>query len=150
LQNMGIGRGMKIGKEGIAGTIAALTAWEKRDHAAVRATEMEHLRLWMARFSAIPGLKPSIVPDPTQNPLDRLKLEVVPESGTTAWALADALARADPPIIVRDHEIEHGYFYLDSCNLHPGEAAVVADQVARVMAEIRGKPSPTLDDLREA
>lgn len=37
LQNRGIGRGMKVGKEGIAGTIAALDAWERRDHAAVRA-----------------------------------------------------------------------------------------------------------------
>ncbi len=34
LQNGGIGRGMKVGKEGIAGTIAALEAWERRDHAA--------------------------------------------------------------------------------------------------------------------
>ena len=39
LQNGGIGRGMKVGKEGIAGTIAALQAWERRDHAAVRAAE---------------------------------------------------------------------------------------------------------------
>jgi D-glucosaminate-6-phosphate ammonia-lyase len=37
LQNHGIGRGMKVGKEGMAGTIAALEAWENRDHAAVRA-----------------------------------------------------------------------------------------------------------------
>ena len=39
LQNGGIGRGMKVGKEGIAGAIAALEAWERRDHAAVRARE---------------------------------------------------------------------------------------------------------------
>ena len=30
---------MKVGKEGIAGAIAALEAWERRDHAAVRARE---------------------------------------------------------------------------------------------------------------
>ena len=34
LQNVGIGRGFKVGKESIAGTIAALEAWETRDHAA--------------------------------------------------------------------------------------------------------------------
>src|SRR5262245_1405043 len=149
LQNYGIGRGMKVGKESIAGAIAALEAWGRRDHAAVRAREGGYLKLWMDRLAKVPGLKPSIVPDPTDNPLDRLKLEVSPaDSGTTAWALAAALARADPPVIVRDHEVEHGHFYLDPCNLHPGEAAVVADQITAVAAAIRGQRSPDLADLR--
>jgi len=149
LQNNGIGRGMKVGKESIAGTIAALEAWGKRDHKAVRARETGYLKLWMERLAKIPGLRPSIVPDPTDNPLDRLKLEInAAESGTTAWALAAALARAEPPVIVRDHEVEHGHFYLDPCNLHPGEAEVVADQIAAVAATVRGKPSPNLADMR--
>jgi L-seryl-tRNA(Ser) seleniumtransferase len=149
LQNNGIGRGMKVGKESIAGTIAALEAWGKRDHAAVRARETGYLKLWMDRLAKLPGLRPSIVPDPTDNPLDRLKLEVHPAgSGTTAWGLAAALARAEPPVIVRDHEVEHGHFYLDPCNLHPGEAEVVADQIAAVAAAIRGQPSPDLADMR--
>jgi L-seryl-tRNA(Ser) seleniumtransferase len=149
LQNCGIGRGMKVGKEGIAGAIAALEAWGKRDHAAARARESGHLRLWMQRLAAVPGVKASIVPDPTGNPLDRLKLEVMPaEAGTTAGALAAALAGAEPPVIVRDHEIEHGHFYLDPCNLHPGEAEVVADQIVAVAAAIRGQPSPTPAELR--
>ena len=149
LQNNGIGRGMKVGKESIAGTIAALEAWGKRDHKAVRARETGYLKLWMDRLAKVPGLRPSIVPDPTDNPLDRLKLEVnAAESGTTAWALASALARAEPPVIVRDHEVEHGHFYLDPCNLHPGEAEVVANQIAAVAASIRGKPSPDLADMR--
>ena len=106
LQNCGIGRGMKVGKESVAGAIAALEAWGRRDHAAVRAREAGYLKLWMERLAKVPGLKPSIVPDPTGNPLDRLKLEVADAgSGTTAWALAAALARAEPPVIVRDHEV---------------------------------------------
>ncbi len=149
LQNNGIGRGMKVGKESIAGTIAALEAWGKRDHIAVRARETGYLKLWMDRLAKVPGLRPSIVPDPTDNPLDRLKLEVnAAESGTTAWALASALARAEPPVIVRDHEVEHGHFYLDPCNLHPGEAEVVANQIAAIATAIRGKPSPDLADMR--
>jgi L-seryl-tRNA(Ser) seleniumtransferase len=39
LQNAGIGRGFKVGKEGIVGAIAALDAWCKRDHAAHRRAE---------------------------------------------------------------------------------------------------------------
>jgi D-glucosaminate-6-phosphate ammonia-lyase len=148
LQNCGIGRGMKVGKEGIAGAIAALEAWAARDHAAVRARETRSLELWRERFALVPGLRPSIVPDPTGNPLDRLKVEVVEaEAGTTAWALSSALGAGDPPVIVRDHEVEHGYFYLDPCNLHPGEAEVVADQIVETAKRIRGKPSPTPQEL---
>lgn len=130
LQNNGIGRGMKVGKESIAGTIAALEAWGRRDHAAVRATEDGHLALWAKRFANLAGVSATIVPDPTGNPLSRLKLALDPETARiTAWDLADRLAAGDPPVIVRDHEVEHGFFYLDPCNLHPGEAEKVADRI---------------------
>jgi D-glucosaminate-6-phosphate ammonia-lyase len=148
LQNCGIGRGMKVGKEGIAGAIAALDAWAVRDHAAVRARETGYLELWRKRFATVPGLRATIEPDPTGNPLDRLRLEVIEaEAGTTAWALSAALAAGSPPVIVRDHEVEHGYFYLDPCNLHSGEAEVVADQIVAIAKRIRGKPSPTPQEL---
>jgi D-glucosaminate-6-phosphate ammonia-lyase len=150
LQNWGIGRGMKAGKESIVGATAALRAWSGRDHAAVRALERSHLDLWIDRLDGLLGLRIAIVPDPTGNPLDRLKIEVAPgEAGTTAWALAAALAAGDPPVIVRDHEAEHGRFYLDPCNLHPGEAEAVAHTIARTLEAIRGQPSRSLEELRE-
>jgi L-seryl-tRNA(Ser) seleniumtransferase len=149
LQNYGIGRGMKVGKEGIAGAVAALEAWAQRDHAAVRERERSYLELWRRHLNALPGLTATIVPEPTGNPLDRLEVVVDPrEAGTTAWALASALAAGDPPVIVRDHEVEHGRFFLDPCNLHPGEAEVVAEAVANALASIRGRPSPSLAELR--
>jgi L-seryl-tRNA(Ser) seleniumtransferase len=126
LQNRGIGRGMKVGKESVAGVIAALEAWERRDHAGIRERERAALQLWQGALARIPGIFATIVPDPTDNPLDRLMVQVLPESGFTAASLAAALAAGDPPVIVRDHEKERGHFYLDPCNLHPGEAEIVA------------------------
>ena len=62
----------------------------------------------------------TIVPDPTDNPLDRLKVTIAPQdSRITAWNLAMRLAMGDRPVIVLDHEVEHGHFFLDPCNLHP-------------------------------
>jgi L-seryl-tRNA(Ser) seleniumtransferase len=153
LQSFGIGRGMKVGKEGIVGTIAALEAWAKRDHAAVRALETGHLTLWRERLSGRPGVTVTLEPDPTNNPLDRLKVAVDPEAArTTAWELADALAVGDPPVIVRDHEVEHGYFYLDPCNLHQGEAAIVADRMIQELekAQRHGKPGTISAAARKA
>jgi L-seryl-tRNA(Ser) seleniumtransferase len=153
LQNCGIGRGMKVGKEGMVGTIAALDAWATRDHAAVRAVESAHLTLWQERLGGRPGVRVSIEPDPTNNPLDRLKVVVIPDAARiTAWDLADALAAGDPPVIVRDHEAEHGYFSLDPCNLHPGEAAIVADRIIQELARAqqRGEPGVITATERKA
>jgi len=138
MQNMGIGRGMKIGKEGILGTIAALEAWEKRDHAAVRERETRYLELWEQKLSGRPGVTPIREADPTNYPLDRLKVAIEPKGAhITAWDLADALAAGQTPIIVRDHEVEHGYFYLDPCNLHPGQETLVAERLVEELDKAR-------------
>ncbi|QND17809.1 aminotransferase class V-fold PLP-dependent enzyme (plasmid) [Rhizobium leguminosarum bv. trifolii] len=138
LQNMGIGRGMKVGKESIFGVMAALEAWENRDHAGIRERETGYLNLWKRTLDGRPGLTVLIEPDPTNNPLDRLRLIVDPEQAhITAWDLADALAKGSPPIIVRDHEVEHRYFYLDPCNLHPGEETIVAERLAQELDKAR-------------
>src|SRR5918996_568396 len=153
LQNFGIGRGMKVGKESILGLIATLEAWEKRDHAAVRAREDRHLALWRACLEGRPGVRPEILPDPTDNPLDRLRVHVdAAAAGVTAWDLATALAAGDPPVIVRDHHAENGFFDLDPCNLHDGEAEIVADQLAAALERgLAGKiPATSLPDRRGA
>jgi uncharacterized pyridoxal phosphate-dependent enzyme len=134
LQNFGIGRGMKVGKESIVGLIATLEAWEKRDHAAVRAREDSHLTLWRRRLEGRPGVRAEILPDPTNNPLDRLRVHIDPAAArVTAWDLASALAAGDRPVIVRDHHAENGFFDMDPCNLHDGEAEIVADQLAKTL-----------------
>ncbi|MCB8819678.1 aminotransferase class V-fold PLP-dependent enzyme [Microvirga rosea] len=138
LQNSGIGRGMKIGKEGMVGTIAALEAWEKRDHAGIRERETGYLKLWQDTLNGRPGITALIEPDPTHNPLDRLKVFVEPqEAHITAWDLADALASGSIPVIVRDHEVEHGFFYMDPCNLHSGQEAIVARRLVEELEKAR-------------
>jgi len=138
MQNSGIGRGMKVGKEGMVGTIAALEAWEVRDHAGIRERETRYLELWEQTLSGRPGVTPVREPDPTNNPLDRLKVAIEPkEAHITAWDLADALASGRTPIIVRDHEVEHGYFYLDPCNLHPGQEKIVAERLIEELEKAR-------------
>ncbi|ESX07428.1 hypothetical protein X768_27355 [Mesorhizobium sp. LSJC265A00] len=133
LQNRGVARAMKVGKESIAGTMAALEAWEKRDHAGIRRREEAALHLWRDSLQGIPGIVANIIPDPTANPLDRLQIFVLPKSRFTAAGLASALAAGSPPIIVRNHEAERGHFFLDPCNLHPGEAEIVAEQLRAVL-----------------
>jgi L-seryl-tRNA(Ser) seleniumtransferase len=138
LQNMGIGRGMKVGKESIFGVMAALEAWEKRDHAGIRERETGYLNLWKQTLDNRPGVTALIEPDPTNNPLDRMRVIIAAEEAhITAWDLAAALRSGPTPVIVRDHEVEHHYFYLDPCNLHPGQETVVASRLAEELDKAR-------------
>ncbi|TIP00242.1 MAG: aminotransferase class V-fold PLP-dependent enzyme [Mesorhizobium sp.] len=148
LQNRGVARAMKVGKESIAGTMAALEAWEKRDHAGIRRREEVALNLWKDALQGIPGINAQIIPDPTNNPLDRLQVYVRPESRFTAAGLASALAAGSPPIIVRNHEVERGHFFLDPCNLHPGEAEIVAEQL-RALLTAKDRPADAMKVARK-
>ncbi len=143
LQNMGIGRGMKVGKESIFGAMAALRAWGRRDHAAIRAQERAALDLWQRALAGRPGVRATLNPDPTGNPLDRLRVDVDPAvAGASALAIAAALADGDPSVIVRDHEIEQGWFQMDPCNLQPGQADMVAAALGVVLDRAGNLPEP--------
>lgn len=133
LQSRGIGRAMKVGKEGIVGTIAALEAWGRRDHEAIRAREQAIVALWLETLAGVPGLAVRRLPDWTGNPIDRAEVAVGTEAGLFAWELADRLAVRTPSIRVRDDLIEGGLFHLDPCNLDAAEARDVA---AAILEEI--------------
>ncbi len=136
LQNIGIGRGMKIGKEGIAGAIAALEAWQTRDHVGIREQEQAALDLWSTALEGIDGVTARPVADPTGNPLDRLEVMIDARIlGADASGVASALAGRQTPIIVRNHEVELGYFQLDPCNLKPGQAEVVASALRELLTD---------------
>ena len=152
-QNMGIGRGMKAGKESIYGTIAALRAWEKRDHAAIRNREGQHLELWKQALAEFAGVEAERVPDPTGNPLERLDVRVDPKTaGASAAGVASYLASGKPPVIVRAHELELGHFQLDACNLLEGQAPVVVERLkeALVAAKSGAINEPDPDTIRNA
>lgn len=144
IQNIGVGRGLKIGKESIAGVIAAMEAWMTRDHDAIRAEEAAALDLWREAVAGLPGIRATKAPDPTGNPLDRLQIDVDPAAaGAGAATFARALAQRDPRIVVRNHEVELGYFQLDPCNLAPGQADLVATALSEVLSNGAAlKPEP--------
>ncbi|MGV8950683.1 MAG: hypothetical protein ACOH2M_06225, partial [Cypionkella sp.] len=125
-----------VGKESIIGVMAAMTAWKTRDHEGIRARERSALDLWSEALANTPGVTATVVPDPTKNPLDRMKVSIDPQAAhISAWDLAIRLASGDHPIIVRDHEVEHGHFFLDPCNLHPGQEFIVAQRLSEELGK---------------
>ncbi len=154
LQNLGIGRGMKVGKESIFGAMTALQNWRQRDHAAIREQERKALTLWQNACGKHPGIRVEIKPDPTGNPLERLRISIdQQQTGFSALALSHALAQMKPAIIVRDHEaFDLGYIALDPCNLAEGQAVPVAQALTQIITKgiEQGLPEPDVTRWRNA
>lgn len=142
LQNIGIGRGFKIGKESIAGAIAAIEQWATLGEARPTTEERAALQLWAAAVDGVTGIDAQLVDDPTGNPIQRLQVNVdAHAAGASAATLARVLAEQGPAIIVRNHEVELGYFQLDPCNLLPGHAHAVARVLREVLIDAGRHPA---------
>jgi len=147
LQESGIARPMKVGKEGIVGLIAALEAWERDDHLFIREKEQEIIDFWFKKFQGYSGVICSIEPDLT-NPVNRVKLNLNPNiTGITAYHLARKLREGEPVIIVRDALAKTGGFIeLESCPLKDKkkDAEIVANRILEILELSKKHMDPNL------
>jgi uncharacterized pyridoxal phosphate-dependent enzyme len=127
-QNSGIGRTMKIGKEGIIGCLAALSQsvhGQKVDGGAQRAKELSTI------LGGIPGLRTQIVTDATRPTIVRLRLIVDEDRARlNARELVRRLESHIPSIRTRNHGVEQGIVDVDFRTLHPGDEKII-DQAVR-------------------
>ncbi len=149
LQNFGIARPMKVGKEGIAAALAALRCFVAEDRDAVRAAALEQLEYWRGRLAGYAGVRAEIDPDPTDNPFDRLRVTVdAARAGLSAVELVQRLETGEPSIRVRAHQLEHGSFVMDPRSLGAGELEIVADRLCAILdAAARGETDPGARDV---
>ncbi len=134
MQNRGIGRGMKAGKESILGAMAALEYRMGQDIPAWTAEQDRRVQRILDRLSDIPGLALSVDPDPNGCPYSRARL--TPDktiAGHTALSLTKALAEGDPTVVARAHHAEEGYLHLDAVELKDEEIDYACDKVRRIL-----------------
>ena len=135
LQNQGIGRGMKAGKEAIFGAMAALQYRMNEDMTAWTAEQDRKVQLILDRLGDIPGLKLEIDADPNGCPFSRARLEPGHAiTGHTARTLTEALAAGDPTVVARAHHADEGYIYLDAIEMTDEEIEFVCDKVRGILA----------------
>lgn len=135
LQNSGIARPMKVGKEGIAAALVALELYGAQDRERMRASLRDRLLLLRAGLTRPPGVSAELDPDPTGNPFDRLRIAVAPESDFEAVDIVYALEAGTPSIRVRSHQVDQGSFVIDLRSLRDGELPVVIDGLNAAMAK---------------
>jgi len=134
LQNKGIGRGMKAGKEAIVGAMAALEYRMREDLAAWTAEQDRKVQKILDALSSVPGLQLGVDRDPNGCPFSRARLTPDPDiTGHTAGSLTRALAEGNPSVVARAHHAQDGYIHLDAIEMTDDEIEYACDKVRRIL-----------------
>ncbi len=135
LQNRGIGRPMKAGKEAIIGAMTALEYRNSEDVEAWTAEQDRKVRLVLEKLSDLPGLSLSIDQDANGCPFSRARLTPDPKiTGHDAVSLEQALAGGDPTIVARAHHTDEGYIHLDAIEMSDEEIGTACDKVRQILS----------------
>ena len=130
LQNCGIGRGMKAGKEALFGVIAALEHHVQQDLAVWTAEEDRKVQRVLDLLKDVPGVQATSDPDPNGCPFLRVRLSVDPEvTGHTAVSLRQALAQGDPTVVVRVYHPDEGCVYLNLTEMNDEEIVFACGRI---------------------
>lgn len=135
LQHIGISRAMKVGREGIASTIAALDRWSGLDHAKINEQVAARTETAFSRLQGISGLTTSVEPDPTGNPVSRVRLKIDAEIiGFGAEKFRRLLAHCSPAIHLRSHDSDQQSLLIDPSTVTDEEILLVAGQISRLLS----------------
>lgn len=148
-QNRGIGRGMKIGKEGIIGLMVALEEWEKGYYRTEQEAEKRRIQRMVAHLSGLSGIYATAEwPSPDPFPIMRAKITVDPEgAGLTAMALTQLLAEGEPTIKVRAHHAEEGYFLIDPFNMSDSDADFICERIIEILGQPDAQKQAMMEQL---
>ncbi len=138
LQNRGIGRPMKAGKEAILGAMAALDYRQSQDMKAWTAEQDRKVQKIIQSLSDIPGLRLDVDADPNGCPFSRARLTPDPiQTRHTAESLTQSLAEGNPTVVARAHHTDEGYIHLDAIEMTDEEIEHVCEKVRRILTSDR-------------
>lgn len=130
--NYAIGRGMKVGKEELAGLLAAVEWSLKRDEPALLAAYEATVASWIAGLAGVPGVRVKRgYPSEAGQPHGRAIVTLHPASGWTREELVDALWAHEPRIAVG--VVGTDSLALNPQTLEPGEDAIVLDALLHLL-----------------
>ena len=142
-QEHGIGRPMKVGKEGVAGAIAALEAWMADDLDQARKVLDTRLQRVESHLQKIAGVVVSRQGTQIKLEIDRDKASV------SAYGLAKALFADDPAIIVWSQFAREGMLLLTFGKVSDAVADHVCERIAAICAAggQAQEPAPNIGDV---
>jgi D-glucosaminate-6-phosphate ammonia-lyase len=143
MQNSGIGRAMKVGKEGMIGTIAALEERLSTDLEAWSANQRGRAEYLASQLSDAPHAEISLVPDQTGQPITRVRVDIdEARSPLSAEEVCIQLEQGDPTIRPRAHHTDEGWFFLEPNHASQADLDIAAKRLIAILA---GNVVPTSD-----
>lgn len=135
-QEKGIGRPMKVGKEGVIGAIAGIERWMRLDREKL-ARELEvRLERAKSRLEGLEGVGASLEEDWTSRVFRRLRLDIAPDrAGMSAFQLARRLAAQEPSISVRSLYADQGFLQLDLRRVDDDTVDWVCERIVAILRE---------------
>ncbi|WP_144933412.1 PLP-dependent transferase [Paenibacillus sp. 32O-W] len=135
LQELGIGRPMKVGKEGVLGLISAIEHWLARDEEAIIRQQEAFAERFIAAMAEVPGLTGSIKRT-RFSPSVRVVMEIDEEqTGVPAWEINMKLGTGDPVIKMDDYAVYHGKMEFDLSFLDDGDERTIIKAIASIVEE---------------
>lgn len=113
-QEKGIGRPMKVGKEGVIGAIAGIERWLALDREKLSRELDARLERAQDQLRGLDGVTVSLESDWTSRTFRRVRLDIDGgRTGMSAHQLAGRLAAEEPAIAVRGLYADQGFLQLD-------------------------------------
>jgi len=135
LQNSGIGRTMKVGKEGIFGTMVAIEERLVTDMRQWDQDQCAKAEYMVDRLQGIPGVAVSLERDKVGQPVTRVRLEVDErQADLNAAQICRELERSEPSIKPRAHHTDEGWFLLEPVHITESEMEFAASRVRDIVA----------------
>lgn len=137
--NHHVGRAFKVGKEEVAGLVAAVRRYVQMDHG-MRLQKCEDIcQEWISFFSSLPGLEASRqFPNEAGQELPRVRVRISPQHySITALGVRAQLRLLNPAVAVSTNGTDS--IFLTPEPLGPGEADLVSNAVQQVLAPARAK-----------
>ena len=130
----GIGRPLKVGKEEIAGLVAAVSAYLKQDSAAWRQEQAGKIRTLRGGLEGLPYLRVTVMDSGESGyPLLAVELQENP-AGLTLVELVLGLLEGDPAVAVGQQEIPRGRLILNPVSLSVDQLELIIERFGSILA----------------
>lgn len=135
-QYNGIGRPMKIGKEGVMGLLKALELYDQRDINKIVEKNIEDVKWLNSQINQIPGLSATMIQDEAGRDIYRSKVEINNNvSNKTAVDLDAKMREGSPSIHCRNYQLAQGILFFDTRPLVPGDKEIIVKRLKELMEE---------------
>lgn len=133
-QYTGIGRPMKVGKEGIMGLLKALELYDSRDVQAAVLKNRKQVQELMSGLNQISGLKCVEIQDEAGREIYRVQVKVEANAkNLNALQVDAALKDGNPSIHGRSHRLNEGYISLDTRPLVSNDSELIIKRFKEIM-----------------